>query len=284
MPTTLLRHRRPLSRSSRLLRAPTHGYWLVGGDGGIFSFGSAQFYGSTGNLVLQRPVVGITPTTDRKGYWLVAGDGGTFAFGDAGFYGSVPGLGIAPAGTPGPVRRLAEPIVGMAPSTDGRGYLVVAADGGVFAFGDARFAGSCPGIGGCAGSGVAVIPDGTGLGYWLVTSTGNVYPFGDAPNYGSPGPKGTVTSAVRTPDGKGYWVLFSDGVVKGFGDAADLGSLVPSIAGQDNPASAIFATADGHGYWVANGNGAVSPFGDAPNDGSMYGNRLNAPVIAGVGW
>ena len=134
------------------------------------------------------------------------------------------------------------------------------------------------------GRAVSVMPDSSGNGYWLVTSTGNVYPFGDAPNYGSPGPKGTVTSAVRTPDGKGYWVLFSDGVVKGFGDAADLGSLVPSIAGQDNPASAIFATADGHGYWVATGNGAVFRFGNAPNDGSMYGNRLNAPIIAGVGW
>ena len=36
-----------------------HGYWLVGSDGGIFTFGSAQFYGSTGSLHLQRPVVGI---------------------------------------------------------------------------------------------------------------------------------------------------------------------------------------------------------------------------------
>ena len=30
------------------------GYWLVGSDGGIFSFGSAQFYGSTRSLHLQR--------------------------------------------------------------------------------------------------------------------------------------------------------------------------------------------------------------------------------------
>ena len=37
----------------------TNGYWLVGSDGGIFSFGQAQFYGSTGSLKLQRPVVGI---------------------------------------------------------------------------------------------------------------------------------------------------------------------------------------------------------------------------------
>ena len=76
-----------------------HGYWLVGSDGGIFTFGNAQFYGSTGNLSLQRPVVGITPTADDGGYWLVASDGGIFSFGNAGFYGSIPGLGLAPAGS-----------------------------------------------------------------------------------------------------------------------------------------------------------------------------------------
>ena len=80
----------------------THGYWLVGSDGGIFTFGSAQFYGSTGNLKLQRPVVGISPTADLGGYWLVASDGGVFTFGDSGFYGSIPGLGIAPAGSAEP--------------------------------------------------------------------------------------------------------------------------------------------------------------------------------------
>src|SRR6202020_1593431 len=67
--------------------APRHGYWLGGYDGGIFPFGLAQFYGSTGSLHLQRPVVAITPTANRGGYWLVASDGGIFAFGDAGFYG-----------------------------------------------------------------------------------------------------------------------------------------------------------------------------------------------------
>src|ERR1700728_2985302 len=44
---------------------PQHGYWLVGSDGGIFTFGSALFHGSTGSLVLQRPVVGITPTANE---------------------------------------------------------------------------------------------------------------------------------------------------------------------------------------------------------------------------
>ena len=261
-----------------------HGYWLVGADGGIFTFGSAQFHGSTGNLVLQRPVVGITPTTDRAGYWLVATDGGLFAFGDAGYHGSIPGLGIAPAGTPGAAQSLNAPIVGMVPSTDGQGYFMVAADGGVFAFGDARYAGSCPGIGGCSGAAVDVMPDATGNGYWLVTATGNVYAFGDAPNLGSPGSQGSVvTSAVRTPSGKGYWVLFADGTVTSFGDAVTLGAPVGQVGGS-NPATAIFTTASGKGYWVSAANGAVFNYGDAPNDGGMSGSALNAPIIAATGW
>ena len=138
-------------------RSVSHGYWLVGRDGGVFTFGSAQFYGSTGALRLQRPVVGITATSDHRGYWLVASDGGVFAYGDAGFYGSLPGLGFAPAHTDR-LPRLNAPVVGIVPSEDGGGYFMVAGDGGVFAFGDARFEGSCPGIGGCSGTGKVVMP------------------------------------------------------------------------------------------------------------------------------
>lgn len=260
-----------------------HGYWLVGSDGGIFAFGSAQFHGSTGSLRLQRPVVGITPTSDRGGYWLVASDGGVFAFGDAGFYGSLPGLGFAPAGTSGSVPKLTAPIVGMVPSSDGGGYFMVAADGGVFAFGDAHFAGSCPGIGGCKGSAVAVMTDASGNGYWLATSTGNVYTFGDAPYYGAPGNQGLpVTSAVRAPDGGGYWILLADGSVYSYGDARYFGTAT-GVGGID-PATAIFATADGGGYWVAAANGAVRTYGDAPNYGGMATAHLNAPIIAATGW
>jgi hypothetical protein len=261
-----------------------HGYWLVGADGGIFTFGSARFHGSTGSFALQRPVAGITPTSDRGGYWLVASDGGIFAFGDAGFHGSIPGLGIAPAGTPGAAHQLGAPIVGMVPSADGGGYFMVAGDGGVFAFGDARFAGSCPGIGGCSGTAVAVMPDASGHGYWLVTSTGNVYAFGDAPRYGAPGSDGVpVTAAVRTPDGRGYWILFADGTVAPFGDARPFGGTTGGV-GPSDPATAVFTTADGAGYWVASALGGVFTFGDAPNDGSMAGTHLNSPVIAATGW
>ena len=57
-------------------------------DGGIFSFGDAQFYGSTGAIALNDPIVAMAPTPDGRGYWLVASDGGIFTFGDAAFYGS----------------------------------------------------------------------------------------------------------------------------------------------------------------------------------------------------
>jgi hypothetical protein len=265
------------------LTVPGEGYWLVGGDGGIFTFGSAHFYGSTGAMVLQRPVVAITPTADRSGYWLVASDGGIFAFGNAGYHGSIPGIGLAPAGTPGTAKRLSAPIVGMVPSVDGGGYFMVASDGGVFAFGDAAFTGSCPGIGGCSGAAVAVMPDATGNGYWVVTATGNVYAFGDAPTLGQPGAGPTpVTSAVRTPDGNGYWILYADGPVFPFGDATNFGS--PSGLGGASQAAAVFAKADGGGYWVATANGAVHPFGDANFLGDMSASHLNSPVIAASGF
>jgi TM2 domain-containing membrane protein YozV len=84
--------------------APTpdgKGYWLVAADGGVFSFGDAKFYGSTGGVKLVQPVVGIASTPDGGGYWLDAADGGVFSFGDAKFYGSAGGV------------KLVKPVVGI---------------------------------------------------------------------------------------------------------------------------------------------------------------------------
>ena len=35
------------------------GYWMVASDGGIFAFGDATFFGSTGATKLVQPVVGM---------------------------------------------------------------------------------------------------------------------------------------------------------------------------------------------------------------------------------
>jgi hypothetical protein len=261
----------------------SHGYWLVGSDGGIFSFGTAAFHGSMGGIPLQRPVVGITPTSTGNGYWLVASDGGIFSFGDATYYGSIPGVGLHPAGS-GLPSSLNAPIVGMVPTFTGQGYFMVASDGGVFAFGDARFEGSCPGIGGCAGAAVAVMPDNTGKGYWLVTSTGSVYAFGDAPFYGASPPSTVpVVDAVATPNGHGYWLLYANGIVANFGDAGPFGGPLGYVDFY-NPATAIFPTKDGLGYWVSSARGDVFTYGVAPFLGGLAATGLNGVIIAAYGF
>ena len=224
------------------------------------------------------------PRADRGGYWLDASDGGVFSFGDTQFYGSIPGLGLNPAGS-GKPNSLNAPIVGMVPSRDQGGYFMVASDGGIFAFGDAKFAGSCPGIGGCSGAAVAVMPDSSGNGYWLVTATGQVYTFGDATNFGGPGPQSSpITSAAATPDGGGYYILDADGQIFAYGDAhGGLGNVPAGVTGGFNAATAIFTTSDNGGYWVADASGAVFDFGDAPADGDMSSTHLNGPIIAASG-
>jgi hypothetical protein len=255
----------------------------VGSDGGIFSFGSATFHGSMGSTHLQRPVVGITPTSTGNGYWLPASDGGIFSFGDSTYYGSLPGLGFHPAGS-GQPQSLNAPIVGMVPTLTGHGYFMVASDGGVFAFGDARFEGSCPGIGGCAGIAVAVMPDHSGRGYWLVTNVGGVYAFGDANFYGAPPASSVrVVGAVETSDGGGYWLLYANGVVATFGDAFNYGAPTGYVNGF-NPATTIFPTLDSRGYWVASARGDVFAYGDSPFLGSMAAAGLNGEIIGAFGF
>jgi len=223
------------------------GYWLVSGDGGIFSFGDAGFHGSVGGTALDAPIVGMAPTADGLGYWLVAGDGGIFAFGDAAFDGSM-------GGTP-----LNRPIVGMAPTADGRGYWLVAGDGGIFSFGDANFDGSVEGTGLDAPI-VGMAPTHDGQGYWLVASDGGIFAFGDAAFDGSMG--GTplsrpIVGMAPTADGLGYWLVAGDGGIFAFGDAGFDGSAggLPRA-----PVIGVAARGAAGGYLLASQDGAVFSF------------------------
>ncbi len=191
------------------------GYWMVGGDGGVFASGDAGFYGSTGSLHLNKPVVGMAAAPDGKGYWFVASDGGVFNYGSAGFYGSAGSL------------HLNKPIVGMAATPSGHGYWLVASDGGIFAYGDAQFHGS-------TGSlhlnkpvvGMTSTPSGNG--YWFVASDGGIFAYGDAQFHGSTGSirlNSPIVGMASTPDGNGYWFVASDGGVFNYGSAPFDGSL-----------------------------------------------------------
>ncbi len=242
-------------------------YWLVGSDGGIFSFGGLPFYGSMGGTKLKKPVVGMASTPDGGGYWLVASDGGIFTFGDAPFDGSTGNL------------KLNAPMVAMARDAATGGYWMVATDGGVFSFG-APFYGS---MGGRRLNepivGMASTPDGGG--YWLVASDGGIFTFGDAGFYGSTGAialKKPVVSMAATPDGGGYWLIASDGGIFTFGDAPFEGSLGSDPLTYPEVAIAEGGASGEVGYWMTNSNGAVSSFGPAGNFGSAP-QHLQAPVV-----
>jgi uncharacterized protein YkwD len=92
---------------------------MAASDGGIFAFGDAHFYGSTGGIHLAEPIVGLARALNGRGYWMAASDGGIFAFGSAHFYGSARGkLGGQRA-------------VGFVASPDADGYWIASEGGGV---------------------------------------------------------------------------------------------------------------------------------------------------------
>jgi uncharacterized repeat protein (TIGR01451 family) len=109
------------------------GYWEVASDGGIFTFGDAQFYGSMSGKPINKPVVGVASTPSGGGYWEAASDGGVFTFGETNFFGSMGG------------KKLNKPVVGVWSTGKGDGYWEVASDGGIFNFGGAPYLGSMAG-------------------------------------------------------------------------------------------------------------------------------------------
>jgi hypothetical protein len=255
--------------------APTpdgKGYWEVGVDGGVFTFGDAQFYGSLpGEGVSVSDIVAMAATPDGKGYWLLGSDGGVFSFGDAAFYGSVPGV----LGEPAP-----HPATDIVATADGRGYWIVGSDGGIFTFGDAAFYGSLPGD--------QIVPNEA-----RVAQSETYYAY-------------VASSAVMlqpTPDGKGYWIADSSGDVFSFGDAQFYGSLPGELGAEEAhraggespedvgtghqasvPITAFVSTPDGHGYWMAGTDGNVYAFGDAPSYGSLPAAGIHVPPVTITGF
>ena len=119
---------------------------------------------------------------------------------------------------------------------------MLGSDGGVFAFGTARFAGSVPQV--VTGplnapvNGLVVDPDGSG--YWMVAGDGGVFAFdaafvGSIPGVLAPGVSLNAPVNGMVPYGRGYLMVASDGGVFTFSDLAFLGSL----GGQRIPAPIV---------------------------------------------
>jgi hypothetical protein len=114
----------------------------------------------------------------------------------------------------------------MAVTRTGNGYWLVAADGGIFTFGDAKFFGSVPGIA-ANQQAAAMAATPTGKGYWILSRNGAVYTFGDAiamKSVAGQG-RGAFVGISPTPNARGYWLSTSVGQVFALGNAPYYGDL-----------------------------------------------------------
>jgi len=197
-------------------------------------------------------------------------DNTVYAFGTASFHGST-----AKA-------HLNAPIVGMASTPDGKGYWLVANDGGIFTF-NAPFFGSlgarhlnAPIVG------MAATP--TGKGYWLIAGDGGVFTFGDAKFYGSTGGmhlNSPIKQIIPGPLGKGYWLMATDGGVFTFGSAKFHGSTGGRHL--NAPIVGMNATPTGGGYQLVASDGGVFTFGNAKFFGSTGNLHVSSPVVGMAG-
>jgi hypothetical protein len=103
------------------------------------------------------------------------------------------------------------PITDMTVTSTGKGYWLAAADGRIFAFGDARALGAASGTAATSTVALAATPDGSG--YWTASGTGTVRAYGTAPQYGAAAAGSPIVGIAPTPTGKGYWLVTSQGDV-----------------------------------------------------------------------
>ena len=208
-------------------------------------------------------------TTPGEGYYLYDNRGNTYGFGNDSY--------LTYLGSPG-FLSLNAPIVSMATTPSGGGYWMTGSDGGVFAYGNARFFGSTGNIRlNKPIVGMAATADGGG--YWFVASDGGVFAYGDARFHGSMGSSHLnqpIVGMTATPDGGGYWLVAADGGVFAFGDAGFFGST--GNIHLNKPIVGMTSTTDGKGYWFVAADGGVFAYGDARFFGSTGSITLNEPI------
>jgi subtilisin family serine protease len=239
-----------------------HGYWVVGIDGSVRTFGSARFYGDLRHRAHSGTVVAGARTPNGGGYWLATSTGAVYSFGNAGYYGSMYGA------------RLKGSIVGMTPTPSGRGYILLGNDGGIFTFGDARFKGSTGGMRLNARV-LDMTMTNNGGGYWFVAGDGGVFTFGNATFRGSTGAMRLaqpVASMTASANGSGYWLVAQDGGIFAF-NVPFKGSLptYERMIGKQAATVRMRALPSNNGYYMLGVDGHVYAFASAKNWGSATG-------------
>jgi hypothetical protein len=190
----------------------------------------------------------------------------------------------APKSAPWPVlsknaRHLGSDVVSVAPIQCNSGYRLVAADGGVFAFGNSPFYGSTGAIR-LAQPIVGSAATKSGDGYWFVARDGGVFNYGKAKFFGSTGNitlAQPVVGMAPTPSGNGYWLVASDGGIFNYGDAKFYGST--GNIRLNSPIVGMAATPSGNGYWLVAADGGIFNYGDAKFYGSTGNIKLAQPIV-----
>ena len=237
--------------------------WVLDDTGQVVSLGGAPFYGDISDRPDAQPVA-LVPTPSGKGYYVAEADGRVTAFGDAVFRGDPSGL------------ALDRPIVDMALSSSGHGYLLLGSDGGVFNYGNLGFYGSVPQFVPLAAQttrAVAIIGSPDGKGYWIVHDDGGMFTFGSARFHGSvpqyvPTGRlaGPIVAAMPSTDFAGYGMVGSDGGVFAFGSYAFRGSQ--ALAASRSTYVGGSSVPDG-GYVLLDADGGIHRFGAPGSSGKV---------------
>lgn len=213
-------------------------------------------------------VVGMA-SSDNGGYWIADQAGQVDACGSATTaYGE---LSSAPS----------SPVIGIVATPDGKGYWLVGRNGAIYAFGDAGFYGSLPGLPASEQPGVPVVgmaSTADGKGYWLVTTGGDIYSFGDAAFHGSTGNitlNKPIVGMALDPKTGGYWLDASDGGIFAF-DAPFYGSM--GATPLNKPVVGMAPDLATGGYWLVAADGGIFAF-NAPFYGSTGNLTLAKPIV-----
>jgi hypothetical protein len=242
------------------------GYWMVGADGKVFSFGDAGHFGNAA-LAAGSAAADLEPTPSGNGYWIVTDKGAVTTHGDAASFGA-PAAGSLVKG---------ETVTSLSATPTGRGYWIFTSRGRAMNFGDAAFYGDMAKVT-LNGPVLDSIPTTSGQGYYMVASDGGIFAFGDAKFYGSMGGKPLnkpVQSLVPDGDGVGYWLVASDGGIFAF-QAGFKGSMGGKAL--NKPVTGMVRFADG--YLMVGEDGGIFNFSSKPFLGSLGGNPPARPIVS----
>ena len=106
-----------------------NGFYALTKDGRVLSYGDVAGQGGYLSGLVGSPV-SISGQPGTNGFVITTSSGCAYAYNGGQYYGGMCGV------------ALNGPIVGITSTSDGKGYWMVASDGGVFTFGDAQFQGA----------------------------------------------------------------------------------------------------------------------------------------------